>query len=439
MNRNFRWLREEIARWEADGLVTPEIGAALRRRYPAPADATSWGTIVFASAGAVVVGLGVILLFAYNWDEIPKFAKLAVVFGSLAAAHGVGLWWAQRDDWRRNTGAAAGLLGTMLFGAGIWLVAQIYHIDEHYPNGFLIWALGALVMAWALDSIVQAMLAAVLLAIWGGCEMLDFDDGNIWALVLVVAGLGPLAWRRQSAVLLAVVLAATQFLLLSSAVSFGSGAHLATTSLAWGAGLVALSRLMAGGGAGFAGGAGVASFFGFSTVVICAYALSFRPGLDYARRLERAVDDGHLGPLIASWVIFALAAVAWGIAGVRVATRRGAPLPWLEWLVPAMLAYCYALVWGRVAFLAGLGPHPFTLMLAGIAAAWMWRGCQAGLLRPTVLGSVLLGAVVLARYSDLFHSLATRGLAFLLLGGAFLAEGIYFRRRRQALAASAKT
>ncbi len=38
----------------------------------------------------------------------------------------------------------------MFYGAGIWLVAQIYNIDEHYPNGFLFWALGALAMAWAM-------------------------------------------------------------------------------------------------------------------------------------------------------------------------------------------------------------------------------------------------------------------------------------------------
>ena len=51
-------------------------------------------------------------------------------------------------------------LGTMFFGAGIWLIAQVYHIDEHYPNGFLLWGLGALAMAWALRSIPQAIVAA---------------------------------------------------------------------------------------------------------------------------------------------------------------------------------------------------------------------------------------------------------------------------------------
>ena len=41
----------------------------------------------------------------------------------------------------------------MLFGAGIWLVAQVYHIEEHFPDGFLIWGIGALALAWAMPSI----------------------------------------------------------------------------------------------------------------------------------------------------------------------------------------------------------------------------------------------------------------------------------------------
>ncbi|MDP3070488.1 MAG: DUF2157 domain-containing protein [Opitutaceae bacterium] len=434
MNRHIRWVRTEIARWETDGLVTPEQGRLLRQRYPEPADTASWGTIVFASAGAVVVGLGVILLFAYNWDAIPKFAKLGLVFASLVAAHVVGLRWSGRDDWRRNAGATVSLLGTMLFGAGIWLIAQIYHIDEHYPNGFLLWALGAGVMAWALGSVLQAMLAAVLLAIWGGCDVLDFHTGNAWALLLVAVGIGPLAWRRQSAVLLGVVLGTVQFLMLANVGAFGTGADMMTTSLAWGAGLIAMARLMAGGWLGFGGGAGVASAFGYTTVVGCAYVMSFRPGWNYARDVERALGAEQIIAWVASWTVFALAAVTWGVVAVRAATRKLEPLSWTEWLVPVMLAYCYVLVWGRLAVFAEIGPHSFSLLLMGIAAGWMWRGCREGLLRPTVLGSLLLAAVVLARYADLFHSLATRGLAFLLLGGALMAEGIYFRRRRAALA-----
>ncbi|MES1194971.1 MAG: hypothetical protein ABUL65_03690 [Opitutus sp.] len=48
-----------------------------------------------------------------------------------------------------------------------------------------------------------------------------------------------------------------------------------------------------------------------------------------------------------------------------------------------------------------------------------------------MLGSLLLGAVVLARYFDLFQSLASRGLAFIVLGIIFVAEAMFYRKMRQ--------
>ena len=75
----------------------------------------------------------------------------------------------------------------MLFGAGIWLVAQIYHIDEHYPNGILIWSLGALALAWSLPSLAQGFLAVLLVSLWAGVEIFDFRWTADWAPVLVTS------------------------------------------------------------------------------------------------------------------------------------------------------------------------------------------------------------------------------------------------------------
>ena len=102
-----------------------------------------------------------------------------------------------------------------------------------------------------------------------------------------------------------------------------------------------------------------------------------------------------------------------------------------DWLLPIALLYCFGI--------AALDQHgwgvfvswSFNLMLLGLAVMWMWRGCKESRLAPTVLGSLLLGVVVLARYFDLFQSLASRGFAFIILGGIFVAEAMYYRRVRQ--------
>ncbi|HXV07372.1 MAG TPA: DUF2157 domain-containing protein, partial [Burkholderiales bacterium] len=158
MSKHLEWLKQELAQWRAEGLVDEPLAQRILARYPAAAE-RNWSRIIFSAIGAVLVGLGVILFFAYNWQALPKAAKLALALGALALAHGSALALARRSGAGRGVVEGLHALGTMLFGAGIWLVAQIYHIDEHYPNAFLVWSAGALAMAWAMPSIVQALLA----------------------------------------------------------------------------------------------------------------------------------------------------------------------------------------------------------------------------------------------------------------------------------------
>ena len=147
MNKHVRWLHEQLPAWVTQGVISPTQADVIRKSYPEPKATLPWGMVIFSGIGAVVIGLGVILLLAYNWHAMPKFGRLGLIFGALIAMHLWGQWLFQQPDWRRQLGEALSLLGTMLFGAGIWLVAQVYHIDEHYPNGFLLWAGGALAMA----------------------------------------------------------------------------------------------------------------------------------------------------------------------------------------------------------------------------------------------------------------------------------------------------
>ena len=435
MNKQIRWLMTEIDRWTAEGLLTPEQAGRLRQRYPQPtAEGPHWSLLVFASAGAVVIGLGVILLFAYNWNDIPKFGKLALIFGAISAAHAGGLYYCRQTDWRRQIGAVLHLLGTMFFGAGIWLVAQIYHIEEHFPTGFLIWGIGALVLAWALDSVLQALLATVLLTIWGGSEMLAFREPHLWALPLVVVGVAPLAWRRRSGVLLCFVIIAVQFLLIANLSSFGTGAHVFTTSFALGAFWIAAARLSAAGTPDFSGGTKVMNFFGYAGFILCAYLLSFGWAANYVFNWERSMTPGQETAMLYSWGLFGLALASWIIVALRTFFRRALHTPAEEWLVPLAVIYCYALVWGHYRAFTQFGVRPFNLILLGLASAWMWHGSREGRLRDTVLGLLLLSAVVLARYFDLFQSLAARGLAFVVLGAVLLSV-VLFRRKSRASAA----
>jgi uncharacterized membrane protein len=435
MSKEVRWLWEHSEAWVAKGLISQEQAGQIRNLYPAPKSVLPWGTIIFSGLGAAVAGLGVILLLAYNWQAIPKAAKLAVIFGGLCGLHGVGIWLFLRDDWRRQLGEAVSLLGTMLFGAGIWLVAQIYHIEEHYPNGFLIWGLGALALAWVMPSLAQALLATTVLCIWGCTEGWGFDHAIHWAPLLILVSLGGLSWRMRSPLLLFFVLAAFVVSLMASvqAVQEGLLLRVLLNSAVLFVALAILTRRHQ----CFAESAVAWSFFGWLGFLMCLYLLTFPRLVDHVLGWHGETSKSF-NPvrLVYGWIPFATALVAWGAVGWSLRPgstreRRPGDCSFEQWLLPLTAIVC------QIFALAGAADEKwsiagvFNLVFLALAAAWMARGCREGLLRPTILGSLLLVGLTTARYFDLFESLAVRGLIFLLAGGLLFTEGILFRHARR--------
>jgi uncharacterized membrane protein len=393
--------------------------------------------MVFSGLGAVIVGLGIILLFAYNWQAIPRAAKLLIVFGSLAAAHATGLWLFIRRPRFRGLGEAICVLGTMLFGAGIWLVAQIYHIDEHYPNGLIVWAVGALAMAWAMPSIAQGAIAAGLMTVWCGMESFNFDASMHAAPVMIVVFVGLLAWRMKSRFLLAVtlpmVVLSMVFVMVGSAfhhgerVAFGMVFNIGVTLAAAGV-LARRSRH-------FPESAPVFSFYGWLVSLIFLFVLTFPDAADHMLirgwgQMESWLSGYWVGSLV-------LCVAGWGWLGYREIVRaEGHRVPLDHFLLPmAVVVTAVDLtLMERVDEL--LLAVPFNLVLLALIVAMMTRGCRHGLTVPTVIGSLLLVAYMFARYCDLFESLLIRGLVFIVVGAAIFAQGMLYNRTKRRKAAT---
>lgn len=432
MSKPIQWLLAEIDRWTNDGLITSEQATRLRALYPDTEKKTSWGLIVFSGLGAVVVGLGVILLLAYNWSEIPKFGKLSLIFGSFVAAHGVGLWLRWGRTPRVELSEALSLFGSMLFGAGIWLVAQVYNIDEHFPTGFLVWGLGVLALAWALGSVPQALLATVVLTIWGSTELFRYSNPADSASVLLCLGVAPLMWSRRSALLAAVLFSALFILIVANAGFWSGSGGSFTAAFSLSALLLAIARLVPADDTSNRLRA-VCAFFGLSGFVVCAYLLSFNGAV---RDVLRWTNEHHRSVaifLVYRWSLFTLAALAWGWLVLRRWTRPAAEkLNVEEWLCPIALLYCQGVALTGDTTDAGFVAGVFNFVCLGVASMWMVRGCRTGHLRSVILGSLFFAALVFARYFDLFDSLALRGLVFLVVGGVLFAEGFFYRRLRQA-------
>ena len=99
---------------------------------------------------AILIGAGVFSFIAANWSDMANFAKLTIIIASMASAY-VGGWRIKEKSGLIKTGEALILLGSLLYGGGIFLVAQMFHIRANWPDGFILWALGSLAMAVSAD------------------------------------------------------------------------------------------------------------------------------------------------------------------------------------------------------------------------------------------------------------------------------------------------
>jgi uncharacterized membrane protein len=155
---------ERVGRWVEAGLL--EAAAADRIRAWEAAHAppgARWPVRLALGLGGLLLCAGLLLFVAAHWDTLGPGPRYALLIGTLAAFHLAATFVVERSPALATTLHAC---GTVALGGGIFLSGQIFHLSEHWPGGFLLWALGAWI-GWALlRDWPQALLAALLTPAW---------------------------------------------------------------------------------------------------------------------------------------------------------------------------------------------------------------------------------------------------------------------------------
>lgn len=160
-------LAREVSDWIGDGLIQRNQGEAILARYGTTledAHSGSFGYYVLTAMAALFAGLALILILSHNWEEIPRMARMLGLVGFTLAINLIGGMQLMRDRYR------AGLLwlffGGLGYGASIMLIAQIYHLGEHFPDGIFWWALGVLPLVPLTRSRLIALQTLALATLW---------------------------------------------------------------------------------------------------------------------------------------------------------------------------------------------------------------------------------------------------------------------------------
>jgi len=172
------WLQTALSDWQQQGILSSEQAERIQTLYPPEPDAPGKQNRILYVLGAMAAflfGAALLLVIGYNWSDMPREAKLGIMLAGTALVHGLGFWFHRRMAWPL-AGEIAHFLGCIVYGAGIWLVAQAYHLDAHYPDGMWWWALGVLPLVILSGAPLYHLLYVGLLAVWCGMEVLGFQN-----------------------------------------------------------------------------------------------------------------------------------------------------------------------------------------------------------------------------------------------------------------------
>jgi uncharacterized membrane protein len=169
-------LAREAARWVSEGIISVSQAEAICSGYGIDyhrRERSGVGYRLLVSLGFLFIGLAIITLVGANWDDIPRAVRAGALVSLVLAANLTGLDRFRRS--RRRAAAGWFFLGGLCYGAAIMLIAQIYHLGEHYPDGILWWWVGILPLALLLDSRLLMLEVSVLGFLWFFVETsLDF-------------------------------------------------------------------------------------------------------------------------------------------------------------------------------------------------------------------------------------------------------------------------
>jgi uncharacterized membrane protein len=434
--KTIQWLYDELPRLVAQGILTPDADARLRAHYGPvePAKPARLAVIIFGVLGALLIGAGIILVLAHNWDDLSRPVRAGLSFLPLVLAQGLAAWVMfnrpQSVAWREGVGA----LLFLMIGASISLVAQTYNISGDLPRFILTWSLLGLPLVYLLNAVVPA-----LLYLWGITEWachIRWEEGWAGGYWLLAALLLPLlaAWLRADRYQTRLTVL---FWALCVSVTVAAGVTIERVLpglwIILYAGLFALMFLAGEFWFNEAEGfwARPLRHFGAAGVLVLTFLFTFEwPWKEigwhywYWERFHKAgwhaITDGVLGSVIPIAALFLLV----------MTVRRKTPLGLLFGLAPVLATAGYGLCSLTETYAPAAGLFDVYLLVTGL---WLLvTGIRQGKQGQMNVGLLAVTALIIARFFDTDLNFLLRGLIFIALGVAFLVANIIMLRRKGA-------
>jgi uncharacterized membrane protein len=179
-------LESSLDRWTQAALLNSEQAANIRdfETARAPRRAARLPILIGVALGGVMLAAGVLLFVAAHWIDLSPFQRMALLFIAVGGSHLAGAFANDRFPAMSVTLHA---VGTAALGGAIFLAGQVYNMQEHWPTGILLWAIGALAGWWLLRTWPQLAFSALLVPFWLIGEWVEATPRELESFPIVAA------------------------------------------------------------------------------------------------------------------------------------------------------------------------------------------------------------------------------------------------------------
>ena len=161
-------LEQQLQRWVEAGLVdSPSAERIWAFETSRESPGMRWPVVLAIAFGSIMVAAGILLFVAAHWEDLSPTQRFLLVLAMISGFHLAAGALLPR---LRALGLALHAVGTVALGGGIFLAGQIFNLQEHWPGGILLWAIGAVLSWLVLRDWLEATLAALLVPAWIASE-----------------------------------------------------------------------------------------------------------------------------------------------------------------------------------------------------------------------------------------------------------------------------
>jgi uncharacterized membrane protein len=408
-------------------IITEETAQRIKDYYDdQPGQSSNRLFIVFGILGSLLVGLGIVLIIAHNWDNLSKAIKLSMGFLPLLIGQVVAgvVLTKKREEVAWREGAATFIF--LAIAVSISIVSQVYNIEGDLKGFLFIWMCLALPVVYVLRSSVASLLFISGIT-WYACEVgyfnypydnapaywvllalilpfyyLEFIQKNLknnffyfhsWALALsITICLGLLADDRGELMMIAYMSLFSGYVLVSQLEPFETGRVLSNAYLV----------------------------IGSAGTIILLLALSFDW---YWDELDDIKSTTSITPVVVSIGVTLLS-----IMLLLFALRSK---KWNE-----LNSKSYVFLVFLALFLFGSHFPAFSQVLVNVvilvlAVRTIRDGAEQNHLGILNYGLLIITALICCRFFDTDFSFVIRGLLFIAIGAGFFVTNYYLIQRRR--------